>query len=148
MHIYIYYRDVLFCSLSLSLPDDCKGANSTPSVRRVTWIPIVARPFGEVFRSYLSTLSDCRLYTCYERAVSVPFLNAQPTGGRVVYLLFRYVSILFICKSAATLRLPTTSISYPALPPPPPLPPPSSAARRLLTQSYYLVSQPVLYAFS
>lgn len=90
----------------LSLPDDGRGANSTPSVRRVTWIPIVARPFGEVFRSYLSTLSDCRLYTCYERAVGVPFLNAQPTGGRVVYLLFRYVSILFICKSAATLRFP------------------------------------------
>jgi hypothetical protein len=51
-------------------------------------------PSWEVFhshQSYLSALSGCQ----------PPFLNAQPTGDRV-YLLFRYVFILFICKSATT----------------------------------------------
>lgn len=65
-------------------------------------------PSWEVFhshQSYLSALSDCQ----------PPFLNAQPTGARV-YLLFRYVSILFICKSATTRNCNPVRVSQLPLP--------------------------------
>lgn len=117
------YKDVLF----IFSPFEFLDVIAPLACRVVGFVPWLG--WGN---SFIHTKAIYLLF----RIASYRFLNARPTGGRV-YLLFRYVSILFICKSAATplVPAPASEKAYRHRP------------HRLLTQSYYLVSQPTLCVF-